>query len=130
MASGIPAMELRLMRRNTTAFILADDRPVTLRRPTSVPTGTGGTRPGPPTVLPTQTMRLLPAAESTSTERRLSDGTVVKPTWVLLGEYTANMERGDTFVIDEDPLVTGEVVYVHEKRDYEVKGEVVTSGPR
>lgn len=130
MASGIPDIELRVMRRNTTSFIAADDRPVTLKRTSPVPNGTGGTKPGVPTSLPTQTMRLLPQAESPSTERTLPDGRVVKPTWVLLGEYTASMERGDTFVISESPLVTGEVVYVHEKRDYEVKGEVIMRGPR
>lgn len=130
MASGIAAMELRILRHNTREFILADERPVTLSRSTPVDTGTGGTTPGAPVPLPTQTMRLLPAAESTSTERRLPDGTVVKPTWVLLGEHTADMLRGDTFVIGENPLEIGEVVYVHEKRSYEVKGEVVTRGPR
>jgi hypothetical protein len=128
--SGIEAVELRILRRNTEAFIAADERPITLRRATPVPTGAGSTRPGTPVPLPTQTMRLLPAAESTSTERRLPDGTVVKPTWVLLGLHTADMLRGDVFTISENPLVVGEVVYVHEKRAYEVKGEVIARGPR
>jgi hypothetical protein len=128
--SGIPDIELRVMRRNTAEFIAADDRPVTLRRATPVPNGTGGTKPGTPVPLPTQTMRLLPAAESTSTERRLPDGTLVKPTWVLLGVHTADMLRGDVFTISESPVVVGEVVYVHEKRDYQVKGEVIARGPR
>ena len=127
MASGIPAIELRMMRRNTTAFIAADDRQITLTRTPRLNNGTGGTRPGTPTPLPTQTLRLLPQAESTSTERTLPDGRVVKPTWVLLGDYTADMLRGDTFPLPDG--TTGEVVYVHEKRDYEVKGEVISRGP-
>jgi hypothetical protein len=127
-ASGIAAVELRVMRRNTKAFIDADDRQITLQRPSRVSNGTGGTRPGPLVPVPTQTMRLLPAAESTSTERTTADGKVVKPTWVLLGEHTADMKRGDTFPLPDG--TTGEVVYVHEKRDYEVKGEVIASGTR
>lgn len=128
MASGIAATELRILRRNTTAFIMADEREITLSRKTTTGTGTGGSRPGVATPLPTQTLRLLPQAESTSTERALPDGRVVKPTWVLLGEYTADMKRGDTFSLPDGTV--GEVVYVHEKKDYEVKGEVIASGPR
>lgn len=126
MASGIPSLELKLLRSNTKAFIEADDRQVILRRPTRTSTGTGGSRPS-TTPLPAQTLRLLPAAESTSTERRTADGSVVKPTWVLLGVHTADMKRGDVFDLPDGTV--GEVVYVHEKRDYEVKGEVVARGP-
>jgi hypothetical protein len=127
-ASGIPAAELRLLRHNTKAFIAADDRQIVLKRTTTTPTGTGGGRPTTPTPLPTQTLRLLPQAESTSTERRLPDGAVVVPTWVLLGEHTADIKRGDTFDLPDG--TTGTVVYVHEKKDYEVKGEVIARGPR
>lgn len=128
MASGIPAAELRLLRKNTREFILADDRQITLTRTPQVDTGTGGSRPGAPAPLATQTLRLLPQDLATSTERRLPDGSVVKPAWVLLGEHTADMKRGDTFPLPDG--TTGEVVYVHEKKDYQVKGEVVTRGPR
>lgn len=129
MVSGIAAIELRVLRRNTEAFIDADPREITLMRAASVPTGTGGARPGVAAPLATQTLRLIPQAESTSTERRLPDGSVVIPTWVLLGMHTANMQRGDTFTLP-DGVTTGVVVYVHEKRDYEVKGEVIARGPR
>lgn len=128
MASGIPAVELRVLRRNTTAFIAADDRQVTLSRKATATTGTGGSRPGAAVPVPTQTLRLLPQDASSSTERSLPDGRVVKPSWVLLGDYTADLRRGDTFLLPDG--TTGEVVYVHEKRDYEVKGEVIASGPR
>lgn len=128
MASGIAASELKVLRRNTKAFIDADDRSVVLLRPTRVPNGTGGTRPGPAAPLAAQTMRLLPQDASSSTERRMADGTVVLPTWVLLGTHDADMKRGDTFVMP-DGTTTAEVVYVHEKKAYEVKGEVATRGP-
>jgi hypothetical protein len=120
-------MELKVMRFNTQAFINADDREVVLHRLTTAANGTGGARPV-RTPLPAQTMRLLPQPESTSTERRLPDGSVVVPTWVLLGTHTADVKRGDTFDLPDG--TTGEVVYVHEKRDYEVKGEVIARGPR
>lgn len=128
MTSSIDARELRVLRRNTQAFIDADPTEVVLHRPTRTNTGTGGTRPSgwaPQTV---QTMRLLPQGGGTSTERQLPDGKVVRPTWVLLGTYDANMLRGDAFDLPDGSV--GEVVYVHEKRAYEVKGEVVGRGPR
>lgn len=128
MASGIAAVELAVARRNTREFILADDRQIVLTRTPRVPNGTGGTRAGGPTLpLPAQTLRLLPQDASSSTERRLPDGTVVVPTWVLLGEYTADILRGDTFSLPDGS--TGEVVYVHEKRAYQVKAEVIARGP-
>lgn len=116
------------MRRNTAAFIAADSREIVLTRTPRVPNGTGGTKAGVPAPLAPQTLRVLPQDASSSTERRLPDGTVVVPTWVLLGEYTADIKRQDTFSLPDG--TTGEVVYVHEKRAYQVKGEVVARGPR
>jgi hypothetical protein len=127
-ASNIAAIELRVLRANTRQFIRADPRDVILLRTPTVDTGAGTTRPGTPAPLPSQTLRLLPQAESTSTERRLPDGTVVVPTWVLLGEHTADLQRGDVFDLPEG-AGTGEVVYVHEKKAYQVKGEVIARGP-
>lgn len=128
MASGISDAELRILRANTKMFIDADDRAIVLTRTPRVSNGAGGTKPGVPTPLPAQTMRLIPQASSTSTERRLPDGSVVVPTWVLLGEHTADIKREDTFPLPDG--TTGEVVYVHEKKAYQVKGEVVARGPR
>lgn len=116
------------MRANTQAFVAADDRQVVLTRTPRVDNGTGGTKPGVPTPLPAQTLRLLPQDAGASTERRLPDGSVVVPTWVLLGPHTADIKRGDTFPLPDG--TTGEVVYVHEKQAYQVKGEVVARGPR
>lgn len=124
----VSATELDIMRRNTKRFIDADSRAVVLTRTPLVPTGTGGARPGVAVPLAAQTLRLLPQAASTATERRLPDGSVVVPTWVLLGEYTADLKRGDTFPLPDG--TTGEIVYVHEKKVYQVKGEVIARGPR
>lgn len=115
-------IELKVLRHNTKEFIAADSREVVLLRSARVPNGTGGTKPGPAVPQPAQTLRLLPQEASTSVERTAVDGRVLKPTFVLLGPFTADIVRGDTFALD-DGLV-GEVVYVHEKRQYQVKGEV------
>lgn len=122
------ATELALLRLNTKRFIAADARSIVLTRTPLVPNGTGGTRPGAVVPVAAQTLRLLPQAASTATERRLPDGSLVVPTWVLLGEYTADLKRGDTFPLPDG--TTGEIVYVHEKKAYQVKGEVVARGPR
>lgn len=116
------------MRMNTVAFIEADPREIVLYRPTRTATGTGGTRAGGWAPQPVQTLRVLPQDGSTSTERRLPDGSVVRPTWVLLGRHDANMKRGDAFDLPDGSV--GEVVYVHEKDAYQRKGEVIGRGPR
>jgi hypothetical protein len=119
-------VDLAFLRAGTRAFIAADPRDVVLTRTPLVPTGTGGLRRGTPVLLPAQRLRVLPADAGPGTERRLPDGTVVVPTWVLLGEHTADIGRGDTFPLSDGS--TGEVVYVHEKKSYQVKGEVVSRG--
>lgn len=115
-------IELKVLRYNTQEFIAADSREVVLLRSTRVSNGTGGTRPSPAVPQPAQTMRVLPQAASTAVERTAVDGQVVTPSWVLLGTFSADMKRGDRFALADGS--TGEVVYVHEKRQYQVKGEV------
>lgn len=119
---------LQTLRANTKRFIDEDPRSIVLMRAPRAATGTGGTRRGAAVARPVQTLRLIPQAETTSTERRLPDGVVVSPTWVLLGEHTADMQRGDEFTLPDGSQ--GEVVYVHEKKTYQVKGEVVSRGAR
>lgn len=121
--------ELAILRLNTRQFIMADPREVVLERSIPVTTGSGGTRPSLPIPQPAQTMRLIPTdASMVSTERRLPDGSVVTPTWILLGEHNANMLRGDTFELPDGTI--GEIVYVQEKKSYQKKGEVATRGAR
>jgi hypothetical protein len=122
------ALELAVHRTNTKAFIDADPRSIVLVRSVPVSNGSGGTIPGPATPQPAQTMRLMPVDTAVTTERRLADGSVAVPSWTLLGEYTANMKRGDTLTLPDG--TTGEIAYVHEKRTYQVKGEVATRGAR
>lgn len=67
-------------------------------------------------------MRLIPAKETLAVERETLDGRVVKPEYVLLALWDGEMERGDRFSLGGNRY---EVAFVHEKRDYQVKGEVV-----
>lgn len=120
--------ELAIHRANTKAFIAADPRSIVLIRSDPVPNGSGGTTPGPAVPQPAQTLRLLPVDSAVATERRLADGSVLKPSWTLLGEHTANMKRGDTFTLPDG--TTGEIAYVQEKQTYQRKGEVVARGAR
>ena len=124
----VSAKALEILRANTKKFIDEDPRAVVLMRAPRLPTGTGGARRGAAVAQPVQTMRLIPQAETTSTERRLPDGAVVVPTWVLLAEHTGNMLRGDELSLPDGGV--GEVVYVHEKKLYHIKGEVVARGAR
>lgn len=117
------AAELRILRFNTVAFIEADPRTVVLTRYPRVPNGAGGSRPGTPAPQPAQVMRVIPVESSRAVERVSVDGATVTPSWVLMGRWDANMKRGDRFPLQDG--TTGELVYVHEKHDYEMKGEVV-----
>lgn len=117
------AAELRILKLNTVAFIEADPREIVLTRYPRVPNGTGGTRPGTPVPQPVQTLRVIPVESSRAVERVSVDGATVMPSWVLLGRWDANMARGDRFPLQGG--LTGEIVYVHETRLYEAKGEVV-----
>lgn len=121
---GIEQEELRVERMLTDAFISADSLQVVLNRTTEVSDGAGGVLLSDTAPLAAQKMRLLPLGDG-AVERLTADGRVVRPSYMLLGNYDANMQRGDTFT-----LSTGryQVVFVNENRQYEVKGEVAYVG--
>lgn len=121
----INALEAAVQQNLTIAFIDADSVQVTLVPADYVSNGSGGRkRVDLPPRLP-QKMRLIPQGSTVSTERETLDGVSVMPTMVLLAAFNAGMARGDRFV---DNGIRYEVVFVHEKRDYETKGEVITRG--
>lgn len=122
---SIAALELRAQRANTLAFIRADSLSVVLERSARTSDGAGGTITGTPAPLPAQTMRLIPLRDVGSVQRTTADGQDVEPTYALLGVYSADMERWDTFTIDGK---TYEVVFVNQSRQYETKGEVFYRG--
>jgi hypothetical protein len=122
--AGIEAAELRAQRMITHSFILADANLITLYRSSTTSDGAGGTVHNPPTPLPPQTMRLIPLSDGAD-ERLTADGKMVRPTYMLQGDYNADLQRGDTFTTEQGRY---EVVFVNENRQYQVKGEVVYRG--
>lgn len=117
------SLETRMNRKHTQAFIEADPKQVTLLRSTRTPNGSGGfvmSQPSP--VLPPQQGRLIPNNRQTN-ERMTSDGVQVIPDMVLLMSFDADVLRHDRFE-DQDRIY--EVVWLHEKRLYQTKCEVVS----
>lgn len=123
---GISDTELAIQRRITRGFIAADSLEVTLERRTRSEDGAGGTISGSPTVLPVQTLRLIPLGDrGGATQRTTADGVAVTPGYALLGEHTADIARGDEFTVNGRRY---EVVFIGENRQYEVKAEVAYRG--
>lgn len=122
---SIPAEELAIMRANTTEFIDADSKQLTMSRRTTASNGSGGYEETyTPLVFP-QKFRLIPQQGNMSPLRATLDGEAVQPDYVLLGEYDVNLVRWDTFTDQGRRYI---VLFVHEKRSYEVKGEVLYLG--
>ena len=120
----IPGSEAKAQRNLTAAFIGADISEITLTPVEYVSNGSGGRKRTDSPARPPQSMRLIPQGVGTP-ERTTIDGVAAQPTMVLLGVWDAGMERGDRFVHNG---IRYEVVFVHDKRDYQVKGEVITRG--
>lgn len=113
--------ELAILREQTSAFIDADGKWITLIRRTEAPNGSGGFEiTETPLVFP-QFMRLIPQQGNMSPLRDTLDGEAVQPDYVLLAEFDANVARWDQFV---DQGRRYQVLFVHEKKAYELKAEV------
>lgn len=121
---GVSEAELGAQRRITKMFIAADSITVTLLRSVFTPDGAGGEVRGEPAPLAPQVMRLIPAGDGAQ-ERFTSNGQAVKPTYMLMGEHDADMERWDEFEVDG---ITYEIVFVNQNRQYQVKGEAAYRG--
>lgn len=119
----VQSQELAVQRNLTRAFIAADESQVVLTRHTKVANGSGGYTTT-TQALTSQPFRLIPQ-QSGGIERHTLDGKIVDPSYHLLGDWDADMERFDTFTLDGRRY---EVVFIVENRSYEVKGEVVYHG--
>lgn len=117
------ALEQKVQRRLTSAFIDADPLQVTVSRRERVPNGSGGFRLGPPSSLSPQKGRLIPSQYQLP-DRETANGTIASPGSVLVMEWNADIKRFDEFT-DANGFVF-QVVWVYEKRDYETKCELVT----
>lgn len=116
--------ELMAQRNLTKYFIAADPISLVLTRTPKVSDGAGGLKNGTPVALTAQTVRLIPLQDATQ-QRTTADGKQVLPQYMLMGEYNADIARGDTFVIAGRRY---EVVFVLQNKQYEVKSEVYYRG--
>lgn len=117
------AAELELQEGITRAFILADAEDIALQRQTKVADGAGGFT-FIYTAIAEQTFRMLPQSDQVP-EIADSNGRLAMPEWVLLGEAGCDMKRYDRFTWRG---FQWEIVQVHQKPDYETKGDVVRVG--
>lgn len=117
--------ELQVQKALTDAFIDADLEMVSFSRCEIVPDGAGGWRKNPPSALPSQRVRLVPSTSSRQVERTTSDGSVVEPSFTLLGREDLDVRVGDRFVLWGANL---EVVHVHERQAYQRKADVIRHG--
>lgn len=119
--------ELHYQRRNTTEFINGDPVPLVMFRGTRVRLPSGGYRntdPEPIGETP-QTFRLIPASDRMP-EIRDSNGRLVAPVYILLGEWDADMERWDRFQLNDAWFeIASPIRPEHSERRYQKKGDVV-----
>lgn len=120
----MPLSENEVMRKQTTSFIAVYPQSIVLTRPGSQPDGAGGTKPN-PSALSAQTFRQITQPTSPQVFTRTIDGEEVKPDFVLLGEWNADVQIGDWYVKDG---AKHEIVYVKEDRRYETWAEVMYRG--
>lgn len=119
----ISTLELAAQRIITDAFIDADFLMVSLVRHTKVSNGSGGFTTTKMTLAP-QKVRMVPLQDATG-ERQSEDGTLVKPSYMLVCRYDVNLERWDQFTVSG---LRYKVVFIQQNRQYQVKGEVAYLG--
>ena len=116
-------IEVAAQRAITAAFVDADRFSCTLTREERVPDGEGGYT----TVISpvdAQWLRMVPLQDATQ-DRTDATGNVVTPGYMLVGRYSNDIQRGDTFLKEGRQY---EVVFVLENQQYQVKGEVIYLG--
>lgn len=110
-----------IMRAQTKAFIDADPKTLVLTRRVVAPNGSGGYDATWLPLMDSQVLRLIPQHGTMSPLRETLDGEAVQPDYILLGEYSADIKRWDSFT---DNGRRYQVLFVHEKASYEKKAEV------
>jgi len=121
---GIAELELAVQRQLSKAFINADYLTVILERSVWVSDGSGGSVRQPPAPLAPQRMRLIPLGDGAQ-ERFTASGEAVTPSYMLMAEHTADLERWDEFTLNGRRY---EVVFLNENQQYEKKAEVAYRG--
>lgn len=116
-------LEVAAQRRITAAFVDADRFSCVLTREQRVPDGEGGYT-NELAQIGAQWLRLVPLQDATQ-DRTDATGNVVSPGYMLIGPYSADIKRGDTFTKEGRRY---EVVFILENQQYQVKGEVTYLG--
>ncbi len=89
--------ELKINRRQTTAYIKQNPTSITFNRNNPADDGAGGSRKN-PTPLSAQTVRIIQQTETNKHPlRRNLAGEMVEPTLVLMCEYDTDVQNKDTF---------------------------------
>lgn len=120
--------ELKLQRRNTTAFIAAHKLTLSLIPTVRTKTQSGGFASSDGTPRPAQTMRLIEQASAYGNNPGLlpaQDGQERRVTYQLLGEWDSDMEVGDHW---EVAGVRYEVAELLPYNGYERRGRVIQYG--
>lgn len=118
--------EIAICRKQTKHFINDHPESVTMTRGGGRKSdGAGGYTVTPGAPIDPQTVRLIPQDLRTGVQSRNVDGEEVSPSYVILGEYNADIKKGDVFVKDNRNY---EVTWVREDRRYETWAEVVYRG--
>lgn len=119
------AVELNVMRRQTKAYIEREPVKMILNREEATGDGQGGViiTSGP---IPVQTFAFdAMSLPQQGQIRRTVDAQEVQPEYALMGEYNADVKRGDWFFLEG---IKYEVVFVHPDRTYQVFAEVAYRG--
>lgn len=99
-SSPFSTRELEINRRNTRAFIESDPIFLALQPRVKVNTPDGGFKMEDGEERDTQTFRLLPQSDIMPSVQT-PDGITLTPTYVLLGEWDALMDRWDRFFVND-----------------------------
>ena len=97
--------EIKLRRKNLTAFIAADSVSVSLTRYPRIDDGAGGWVKGPPTIIAPQVMRLVPYKRRLSTlTDMVTAGEIPNVQYSLIAQYNADVERYDEFDLNGEAM--------------------------
>jgi len=115
--------EMAVLRKQTIRFVKENATVVQIQRGTGmVPDGAGGWTPAPgSTPIDPQEFRLIIQNTSGYTATRNIDGETISPAFVMIGMYDANVQEGDTFVLDGNGY---RVSFVRDDKRYETWSEV------
>jgi hypothetical protein len=119
-------VELEVNRLNTTAFIAAKPSEIVMSRAEQRRTPSGGKLPDAAVPVPVQTFRVIEqAAPSAPQIVQLTDGTARVVNFWLLGEWDADVQRGDSWREGGRDWTVGDII---RDNGYEVRALVVESG--